>query len=107
MNTKHTFQRDHESDDCLDCGQPYNHPAHVTLVSIPATYTGGTITLSGQPVLVQGLAVRVRHIAASGEVTISYDPTDPRTPGLFYGVGTLIKGVRLTDLQRTYEGATK
>lgn len=78
------------------------------LVSVPAIYTGPTIMAAfsrpKEPILVHGMAVRLRRIAASGEVTISYDVTDPNVPGMFYAPGTLITGVPLTDLQR-YPGS--
>lgn len=111
MNTNHTYSPDHESDDCLRCGQPFNTPLHTGLAKVPATYIGGTIMAAfsrpKQPILIRGQKVFVRRIAADGSVAISYDPSDYRHAGCFYGTTTLITGVRLSDLQPATKGASK
>lgn len=108
MNTNHTFSPDHESDDCLRCGQPFNTPLHAALVDVPAIYVGPTIMAAfsrpKQPILIRGQRVRLRRIAADGSVSVSYDPADYRHAGCFYGTTTVITGVPLADIQK-YPGS--
>ena len=60
---------------------------NVPLVNVPAVYTGPTIMAAfsrpKSPILVQGMAVRLRRIAADGSATVSYDLSDRNTPGMF------------------------